>query len=61
MVGGLKMTKILPYSCLLNPNCKLEWLRAEIYLVVTLQVPAGKFSGTRGVQQDLACLEWYRI
>ena len=61
------------YSGLRNSSSKLEMGRvkhqgldryipgAEIYLRVSLHVPAGKFRDTRGVHRDLACLEWYRI
>ena len=61
MVGGLKMRKIPPHSGLQNSSSKLEMARvkyqgldrhisgAEIYLIVSLHMPAGKFSGSRGV------------
>ena len=61
------------YSGLQNTSSKLEMSRvkhqgldrpipgSEIYLRVSLHVPAGKFSGIRGVYGNLACLEWYRI
>ena len=34
---------------------------AEIRLIVSFHVPAGKLSGARGVHGNLACLERYRI
>ena len=67
MVRALKMRKILPYSGLQNSGSKLEMARvkyqglsrhmsgSEIYLIVSLHTPAGKFSGSRGEQWDLAC------
>ena len=67
MVGALKMRKTLPYSGLQNSSSKLEMARvkyqgldrhipgAEIYFIVCFHMPAGKFSGSRGVQQYLAC------
>ena len=71
MGGGLKILQ--SYSGLKNPTSKLEMDRvrhqvlerdipsAEIYLIVSLHVPAGKLSGARGVHGNLACLERYRI
>ena len=61
MVGGLKMRKLLPYSGLQSSRSKLEMARvkhqgldrhipgAEIYFIVCFHMPAGKFSGPRGV------------
>ena len=73
MGGGLKMRKTQSYSGLKNPASKLEMDRvrhqvlerhipgAEIHLIVSLHVPAGKLSGAGGVHGNLACLERYRI
>ena len=73
MGGGLKMKKAQSYSGLKNPTSKLEMDRvrhqvlerhipdAEIHLIVSLHVPAGKLSGAGGMHGNLASLEWYRI
>ena len=71
MGGGLKMRKTQSYSGLKNPTSKLEMDRvrhqvlerdipgAEMYLVVSLHVPAGELSGARGVQdQTWHCIEF---